>query len=162
MERLLIIDAWEDNVDKHGPIIGPRLGRCWIWLRAIDPRTGYGMVWVPEVGRTENAHRAVWRRVNGDPGGLFVLHRCDNRPCVRPSHMYLGTRQNNSDDATSRGRQSRGEDRPMAKLTEAAVIDLRRRCANGESQRALAKAFGVNQSQVSRAAHGKRWRHVSG
>ncbi len=75
---------------------------CQEWQGALDP-TGYGAVKVK--GKKRGAHRVAWQSVNGSiPPGLMVLHRCDNRACVRPDHLFLGTSKDNMQDCRAKGR----------------------------------------------------------
>lgn len=78
-------------------------GDCIVWQGRIESG-GYG-----RVGRRGLAHRQAWERANGPiPDGLLVLHHCDNPPCVNPEHLFLGTHQDNSDDAKAKGRVFNG------------------------------------------------------
>lgn len=79
---------------------------CWEWM---GPRVGigYGSFWAN--GKTVRAHRLAWELVNGPiPTGLSVLHRCDNPPCVRPDHLFIGTNADNSKDMVQKGRSPTG------------------------------------------------------
>lgn len=131
---------------------------CWLWLGAVGS-AGYGnLQWA---GRTQGAHRVAWQLVHGAiPSGLCVLHRCDVRLCVRPGHLYLGTRAENSADMVSKGRSQAGTANPSARLTEADVVAIRALLAT-EAQRTLAEHFGVSASTISLIASGKRWRRVT-
>lgn len=80
---------------------------CWEWTASLSS-TGYGGgLYDPAIGRTDTPHRLSYRMANGDiPKGMHVCHRCDNRKCVRPSHLFLGTRCDNMRDAWTKGRIS--------------------------------------------------------
>ena len=79
-------------------------GECWTWTGA---RTSYGYGKVSVGGRLEGAHRVAWAMAYGPvPDGLHVCHRCDNPPCVRPDHLFLGTQVDNMADAREKGRLS--------------------------------------------------------
>jgi hypothetical protein len=80
---------------------------CWLWT-ARHTRKGYGMFKQGSLDRL--AHRVAWEEVNGPiPPGLCVLHKCDNPPCVRPDHLFLGTQADNIADRDAKGRQARGD-----------------------------------------------------
>lgn len=84
---------------------------CWEWAGGRNQGTGYGFFSVRS--RTIGAHRAAWEVANGPiPAGIDVLHRCDNPPCVRPDHLFLGTHRDNMRDMRAKGRWSNG-DRPV-------------------------------------------------
>ena len=95
---------WE-KVDKNGPI-HPVLGtRCWLWTANINPVTGYGQFSLTHSTGTR-VHRLAWELTNGPiTGGLCVLHSCDNKPCVNPGHLFLGTKLDNTQDMIAKGRR---------------------------------------------------------
>lgn len=101
-----------------------------------------------------SAHRKAWMLENGPiPDGMFVCHRCDNPPCCRPDHLFLGTPAENSADMTAKGRQARnrGTRAPGAKATAEQVRELRRRyAAGGVSTHQLAREFGMSSMSVWR------------
>lgn len=89
---------------------------CWVWLGPTN-RSGYG-----EIGRdapsggTVRVHRLSYQLAYGSiPDGQCVLHRCDNRPCVRPDHLWLGTQSDNNADMVAKGRARFWGNRPRAK-----------------------------------------------
>jgi hypothetical protein len=78
---------------------------CWTWTANHLPK-GYGVIGVGAADQgLKLAHRVSWEIHFGPiPAGLFVCHRCDNPPCVRPDHLFLGTVQDNVDDMVAKGR----------------------------------------------------------
>lgn len=134
---------------------------CWIFMGGLSE--GYGIVSNagPRGTAPERAHRLSYQHFNGPvPKGLFVCHRCDIRCCCNPHHLFLGTQHVNNTDMADKGRSSRGEDRPTAKLTEEIVRAMRARHATGESISSIARLVGVSVSTARKAIRGLKWRHV--
>lgn len=132
---------------------------CWLWTGYV--RTdGYGEFSLSE-RRGRRAHRAAWELVYGSlTPDQFICHRCDNRRCVRPDHLFLGTPADNSADMVAKQRQAVGDRNGSARLAPEDVVAIRVRAAGGESQRALARAFGVAQALVGQIVRREVWRHV--
>jgi len=139
---------------------------CWLWLASISKR-GYGNVSKIMGGLRRNvgAHRVAWELINGPiPNGLCVLHKCDNPPCVRPSHLFLGTQADNMKDCGVKGRQPgsngkcRGEMHIHHKLTWEKVREIRAR--KGEQARKLAWEYGVDESLIPRIWKNKVWKEA--
>ena len=133
---------------------------CWIWNGgAIN---GYGHIsrGSPFKGGIL-AHVASWNLHFGTiPERLKVLHKCDNPPCVRPEHLWLGTQKDNIHDAALKGRRSSqlGERNSHHKLTQHDVDCIRIACASRScTQRSLAMLFGVTEACISSIILGKRW-----
>lgn len=97
------------KVNKDGPVPEhmPHLGPCWIWT-AGRSKSGYGVFeWG---GKSASAHRVSWYLAFGSPkDGLLVLHSCDNKGCIRPSHLFLGTHADNSRDMAVKARAATGD-----------------------------------------------------
>lgn len=148
---------WE-KVDKNGPVVRDGLTPCWIWIGSLGT-TGYGQFNFD--GRTRKAHRAAFALLGVEPDPkLDLCHRCDNTRCVNPDHLFLGTRQENVDDMKAKDRGPRGERAGNAVLTDAAVVEIRRRCAAGEKQKDVGADYGVGQDSVSLIVNRKQWAHV--
>ena len=134
---------------------------CWVWNAGIIS-SGYGIFYVYGVGQT-TAHRAAWELVKGPiPKGLFVLHKCDNKICVRPSHLFLGTPQDNTDDMIRKGRHKidprRGVENGRAKLNPTLAKEIRQKYpGKGYSQERLAEEYGVSQKLISLVVNNKIW-----
>jgi len=127
---------------------------------------GYGTTFYR--GRSRLAHRVAYCEYNGvsweQIKGLIVRHDCDNRACIEPSHLRLGTQADNVQDMIGRGRQRyspipalSGATHPAAKLDYAKVREIRAGHRNGAKQRALARAFGVSQSVISEIVNNTIW-----
>lgn len=137
---------------------------CWLWTAAIRGNNGYGAVRFR--GNVWLAHRAAYTLFNGEiPKGMLVCHTCDNRKCVNPEHLFLGTHKDNSVDAYKKGRVTMpkgnefkpGEQHPNHKLTNQQVLDIRARyAAGGISLRKLAKEYAVDHSCVWQIVRGIR------
>lgn len=149
------------KVDKNGPVPArcPELGPCWIWI-ASRSSDGYGSF------DGERAHRVAWELECGPiPDGHGVFHHCDTPLCMNyEGHLWTGTQGENMADMWSKGRgvDNCGERHGMAKLTEAAVQEIRSRyAAGGSSQRILADEFGVSPVTIHSVVRGTTWRHVA-
>lgn len=141
------------KVNKDGPIVRPELGPCWMWT-AGRQSNGYGQF---RLGTEQRAHRASWEFATGAAAGKkLVLHRCDNPPCVRPEHLFLGTNQDNMDDKVAKGRQARAG----ASLNEEQVLQLRELAARGATTKPLAVMFGISENSTRDVIQGKVWKNL--
>lgn len=96
-----------------------------------------------------SAHRMVWEECFGDiPDGLLVLHRCDNKWCVNPEHLELGTQKENLRQMSERGRSLRGERNPKTKLTDVQIGEIRRLRSEGVILSEIACRFAVSTARV--------------
>lgn len=131
---------------------------CVEWSGSVGAH-GYGAFAVSK-GRVTTAHRAAMELSGVDVSGKLVLHSCDNRLCVYPEHLRVGTQQDNMDDVTVRGRRPVGEQRGYSKLTNDDVRWIRAN-AGKIRQKDMAKKLGVHQVTVSQVVCGKTWSHVN-
>ena len=146
---------------------------CWEW-QAGKYKTGYGEF--GHNGRACGSHRIAYEVTLGNiPAGLSVCHSCDNRACVNPAHLWIGSRSDNIHDMRQKGRHAfgkrcgvhthpesyRGEKSAAHKLTEAQVIDIRKRYALGDVfMRQLAVEFNVTKSAIAAIVWRKSWIHI--
>lgn len=122
---------------------------CWDWIGSKNSRSGYGIISVNGVHR--KAHRISWEIFNNKeiPQGLNVLHKCDNKKCVNPKHLFLGTLSDNNKDRMTKGRSAFGEKHGKHKLLTKDVIKLRKLYKTGEyTTRKLAKMFNITHQSV--------------
>lgn len=138
---------------------------CIEWLGATA--LGYGLVnrRIKKGARriTRSVHRLAYQEYVGEiPEGLLVCHHCDNRKCINPKHLFLGTHKDNADDRQNKGRgnQAFGERNHFAKLTELQVILIRQLRRYGIAQKKVAAAFGVHEVTIRETVSRKRWRNV--
>ena len=132
---------------------------CWIWQGHIYV-TGYGAFWIN--GQNRPAHRASWMIFNPDVtiGTLHMLHKCDNKKCVNPEHLFLGTEAENHKDKADKGRSARGIKNASAKLTEEQVIEIRKIYPGIKSTRKIAILFNVSKGTIKRIVNYTGWKHI--
>jgi len=149
---------------------------CWNWNGSNAK--GYGSFHLKKSGVrvTWRANRVSWIYAHGEiPEGLWVLHTCDNPACVNPSHLWLGTPDDNQKDSMQKGRRPMGdnhglrlhpeslrygEDNPAAKLTAIDVQMIRIRHQEGWTQEKIATHFKTSRQNVGHIIHGDSWKHL--
>lgn len=149
MKKTPIEQRFWSKVDKTA--------ECWLWI-AGKSKAGYGYFGT-EKG-IEKAHRVAYRFAYGDfDPSYWVLHRCDNPPCVRPDHLFLGDAKDNAVDRKDKGRQANfeGERNPNAKLNLLQVVEIRKRFEEGENQNSIAKEFPVKRSMIGNIVRNLNW-----
>lgn len=136
-----------------------KVGECVVWKKKAN-KGGYGIASFG--GRNRPAHVLSWVVANGTevPDGMQINHRCHNRACIRPEHLYAGTQKENVADMLAAGRDNyaRGERCGVAKLDEAKVILIRK---SGDTTAALARLLSVSESLVRAVRRRLIWRHVN-
>lgn len=149
---------------------------CWIWIGRFLPN-GYGVFSLPHKKGGEKAHRLSYSLTKGSiPNGIFVCHHCDNKACVNPDHLFLGTQKENIEDSVKKGRMhlginhglhkhperaARGEINGNAKLITGQVREIRNIWKKQrESYSMIATQFGVSKSLIHLICQNKIWTHV--
>jgi hypothetical protein len=177
MDEKTVARFWA-KVNRNGRTVRPELGPCWEWTahRSAD---GYGSFGLSH-RKTVVAHRISYELATGEPPGEFmVCHHCDNRACVNPAHLFLGTGRDNMRDAVAKGRVCSGhrshfsrnhpdfvkpsfpgERHGMHKLTEADVLTIRFLVSCGAPRRHVGEWFGVCEASIDQIVWGKTWKHV--
>lgn len=162
---------------------------CWIWTGSVMWK-GYGTIsdGSKQNRKDYRAHRLSYQIHFGEiPDDLKVLHKCDNPICVNPEHLFLGTNADNSADMVAKGRSVKGQKRrpeqivkgerhgsrtkpestprgqshSAAKLTDAQVIEIRKRYAQGGIlQKELAAEYQIGRPVICEILSGKMWKHL--
>ena len=136
---------------------------CWIWTGRRTTAGYGGLKWH---GRATTAHIVSYRLTYGElpQDKPYTLHKCDNRPCCNPSHLFPGTHVDNMRDMAEKGRspKRKGEAAPFARLTDDLVITIVARVRSGETETTVAGDAGVSITTVSRIMLGKAWTHLTG
>ena len=135
--------------------------QCWNWVGAT--RNGYGRMVVgsrsDKSRRSVSAHRFSYMVYRGSIGELYVCHTCDNRRCVNPDHLFLGTAKDNADDRDAKGRNKPplvllGDAAPWAKLSNSQVMEIRASVGTSE---AIAARYGVSAGHMRSLRRGNHF-----
>jgi hypothetical protein len=136
---------------------------CWPWLGGTNDK-GYGQIWWQ--GKMLLTHRVAFDECVDDiPEGMFVLHTCDNPPCCRPSHLFLGNQQSNLDDMIAKGRDAfpnLGKCNGRALLIDDDVRKIRELLSTTKlTSSEIGSMFGVTGVAIRHIKAGSTWKHVS-
>jgi len=141
------------NVDKSSG--------CWVWKGYVS-KFGYALS--DYDGKAVKAHRISYIIYKGEiPKNLQICHTCDNRACVNPEHLYLGTAKDNARDRDTRGRKAStlGSKNGANKLNEIQVVEIKKMLNEGMLQTEIAKVFNVTKANIWCIKHGLSWSHVN-
>lgn len=160
-----VADNFWKYVNRSGPTQQGMGTCCWVWTRGCG-RAGYGSFYDGE--RTVSTHRHSYTiSVGPIPDGLYVLHRCDNPPCVNPAHLWVGTAGDNARDREAKGRGGNKGRTPSltarllcAKLTMSDIIEIQDALSAGETPTNISRRFGVHAVSVRRIRDRKTWKDV--
>lgn len=150
------------SVDRRGD------SECWPWMGTFNKKTGYGCLRIGSLTdgtrRQVDAHRYSCQIAHGPFKEKHqALHRCDNRACVNPNHLYPGTHADNMRDMRVRGRAAHnsyaGQENPRAKLTQEQVTDIR---LSQDRPVTLARRYAVSITHIGYILTGKSWGHTLG
>jgi len=139
---------------------------CWKWSGCIQSN-GYGRVTFER--KTMGAHRLSYMAFIGEiNNGMDVCHKCDNRSCVNPDHLFQGTRKENMEDCVNKGRQAKGdklnhfigEKCNFSKLNESDVRIIREMLSKKIATSEIAKKFNVSADNIRRINRRDTWSHI--
>jgi hypothetical protein len=134
---------------------------CWNWKKSKNKK-GYGQFGIGH-GTCYPAHRISYELYIGKiPRNMLVCHSCDNPSCVNPSHLWLGTIQQNNIDRDNKGRfvKQIGINHPGCKLTEEIVREIKKRIKTGEPMTYIARDLNINYSTIANIKYGSAWNHI--
>ncbi len=154
-KRIPLVDRFFGFLGKKEPT------GCIPWTGKRN-RRGYGQISGDNGRKSLVASRVSYELFVGPiPDDLFVLHRCDNPPCVNPVHLFLGTCQDNKDDSIRKNRHVHGATQWKAKLNDDLVREIRTKyAAGGYTYKSLAKEYGVSAGSIAFIIRGVTWKHV--
>lgn len=137
-----------------------KVDECWVWTASAS-HDGYGAFGVGgRKGGMVRAHRFSYSLTHGPiPDGKMVLHRCDNRRCVNPNHLFLGDAKSNGEDMAKKDRSTHGERNPRVKLSEGEVCEMRGYYSRGRGTlKDLGLRYGVAKSTAHAVVSGVNWK----
>lgn len=165
--RVMREDRFWSRVEKRGP------DECWNW-KHMRNRSGYGIfrLWgKADRSKTLTCHRFAYQLAHGGIPkseaagfhGTVIAHKCDNRLCCNPAHLFATTQKGNLDDCLAKGRGNKafGEKAGKAKLAESDVKAIRAAIERGVDRIALSAQYNVTAQAIADIASGKNWRHLS-
>lgn len=135
---------------------------CWYWTGATTDKS-YGNIGLNRGGKCHHApaHRISYLIHKGEiPAGLFIRHSCDNRLCVNPDHLSVGTHKQNMEDMANRNRSQHGMNMHSSKLTNIQVVVIHEARAAGFSGSSISRYFKISQGNINEIISGRKWRRI--
>jgi len=151
-------DRFWAKVDKSAP------NGCWEWTASINDH-GYGQFGIAHGNNPERAHRFAWRQMRGEiPKDRWVLHKCDNRKCCNPDHLFLGTAKDNTQDCIKKGRfvpsLKPGQDHRLRKWDAEHVLSIRWFAKMKYPRWEIGRKVGVPLETVQDIASRQTWKEI--
>lgn len=145
-----------DKCTVKGNMYVNQKSKCWIWAGNLGAK-GYGKL--SKKGETLSAHRFAYQSFNGDiPAGMHVLHKCDNRACVNPKHLFIGNNTDNIRDMHAKGRSVNvGVTHHDNRLTPKQVFQIRK---DTRLMRIIADDYGISAATVCTIRSRETWKHL--
>lgn len=131
---------------------------CLNWNLYVSKTIGYGTI--SHRNKLKLIHRISYLLFKGKiPKNMCVLHTCDNRKCINPDHLFIGTKGDNNRDRANKNRSIKGEKHPIAKLTDSLALEI---YYSPLSSREAAKYYGISATLVKNIRRKTAWRHIHG
>ena len=148
------IQIMKDKIQKN---ISINDSECWIW-RGAKHRQGYGNISFNK--KNQLLHRVAWQIYKGDiPGNLLVCHKCDVTSCCNPEHLFLGTQQDNVDDAVTKKKfEKRAKLKRRNKLNYEQVQEIKKLHSLGSTRKELREKFSVGETCIAKILTGVSWK----
>lgn len=139
---------------------------CWNWLGTVHKYNGYPniskMIDGREIKILGNRYALELKLGRPIKEGMLACHTCNNRKCVNPNHLYEGTIQSNVQDRERSGTTAKGSQMPHAVLNESIVREIKLALLpHTETNRSIAKRFGIRENLVAQIKAGNTWRHIT-
>ncbi len=160
-----------------------KTSHCWLWTSAVQ--SGYGVFWLGDGKSVKAHRFSYVLHFGEIPTGMMVCHRCDTPTCIKPDHLFIGTAADNMADRDSKHRQAcgdrngsrshpeqrprgaanwmhknkhllpRGENHPMAKVSDETAAQIRQLHTSGIGYHLLSKQFGIPKTTIARIVRRK-------